>query len=86
MTARKPVPYWAAIADGNPGLGITSPYAPGSYTSRGLIEWMAAGTVSRGVARITVRRAMEIAALDCYDLVQTINFLDELVPMEAVPL
>ena len=86
MTVRKSDPYWAAIADGNPGLGITTPYAPGSYTSRGLIEWMAAGTVSRGVARITVRQALEIAAIGCYDTVQTINFLDEIPPMEAVPL
>lgn len=71
---------WNFLAYSNQGLGITTPYTP-SYNSTALIQWIADGTHKRGVPRLTIRRALEIAAMDSYDVVGTINFLDELVPM-----
>ena len=75
---------WETLAFANQGFGIVDRYTP-ALTNRGVIEWMADGTVSRGVPSITVRRALGIAALENYDVVATINFLDELAPVDGVP-
>ena len=72
---------WKEIEREAQGLGLLTPYA--DMSDRAVSEWMLRGTISRGVPRSIVIRALEIAVNENYDMVQLINFLDAIPPEMA---